>query len=281
VAGGRLRIDPAQPVVVGRGEPAVPPVHEAVDPEKDILPGARQEMVRGHGDPEQRGPLADRRAQFPVRGQEVVEAVARAHHEEFLVAPGEPFEVRDDALAFLVDVRRGELLPDGPLRAELFQVQAAHVNVRPDGAQEHGESETDLPGHSVDARDEVEGEGRVPVAVLGEVVVEEREALEGGQVLSLEQFGQHEASPRRTNRRPGRVRGLLGGRMHRLDPIPARLGPPPGSRQRPRRRCCRAARFPPKDRKFNRRSGSISAPATDRQREVDTGISRLIFPFAL
>ena len=102
-----------------------------------------------------------------------------------------------------------------------------------DGAQEHGESEADLPGNSVDTRDEVEGEGRVPVAVLGEVVVEEREALEGGQVLSLEQFGQHEALPR--------------------------------FRPRPRQRCCRAARFPPKDRKFNRRPGSIPAPATHRQ----------------
>lgn len=220
VAGGRLRIDPAQPVVVGRGEPAVPPMHEAVDPEENALPGARPEMVRGHGNPEQRGPLADRRAQFSVRGQEVVEAAARAHHEELLVSPGEPVEVRDDALAFLVDVRRGELFPDGPLRAELFQVQAAYVNVGPDGAQEHGESEADLPGHPVDARDEVEGEGRVPVAILGEVVVEEREAPEGGQVLSLEQFGQHEASPRRTDRPPGRARGRLGGRMNHLAPIP-------------------------------------------------------------
>ncbi|QLQ24003.1 MAG: hypothetical protein HZT41_03155 [Dechloromonas sp.] len=123
------------------------------------------------------------------------------------MAPGKPVEVRDDALAFPVDVRRREFLPDGPLRAELLQVQAAHVDVGADGAQEHRESEADLPGHSVDARDEVEREGRVPVAVLGEVVVEEREALEGGQVLSLEQLGQHEASPRRTDRMLGRTPG--------------------------------------------------------------------------
>jgi len=108
------------------------------------------------------GSLADRRAQLPVRGQEVVEAVARAHHKELLVAPGEPIEVHDDALVFLVDVGRDELL----------QVQAEQVDVGSDGAQKHGESEADLPGHSVDAQDEVEGEGCVPVAVLGEVVVE-------------------------------------------------------------------------------------------------------------
>lgn len=126
---GHLAIEPAQPIVVGQGDPSIIPVNKAVQPIKNALPLCIVEMIGRAGHPAQcQGRLCGG-AEFREGRIEVVKAVTRAKNHDLSESRCEVSKILDNLRDFLVEIGFGVFIPDGITAGKLRRVEPFDIDI--------------------------------------------------------------------------------------------------------------------------------------------------------